>query len=102
MSWWQRLWKKRELEERLRRELRFHFRQSLCESLLLACTGATLGLALARILSKTILAFLTVEGDPVHLDLSLDWRMLAFTASVALAACVVFGLAPAWASAPLS
>ena len=73
-------------------------RQSLCESLLLACTGAALGLALARILSTAILSFLTVEGDPLHLDLSLDWRMLAFTASVALAACVVFGLAPAFRS----
>jgi predicted permease len=73
-------------------------RQSLCESLLLASTGATLGLALASILSRTILGFLTVEGDPLHLDLSMDWRMLAFTASVALAACIVFGLAPAFRS----
>ena len=71
-------------------------RQSLCESLLLACTGATLGLTVARVLSKTILSFLTVQGDPLHLDLSLDWRMLAFTAGVALAACTVFGLAPAF------
>ncbi len=73
-------------------------RQSLCESLLLAFLGAALGLALARMLSTVILSFLTVEGDPVHLDLSLDWSMLAFTASVALAACVVFGLAPAFRS----
>jgi putative ABC transport system permease protein len=73
-------------------------RQSLCESLLLAGMGATLGLALARILSQTILSFLTVEGDPLHLDLSLDWRMLAFTAGAALTACTVFGLAPAFRS----
>ncbi|HXA07124.1 MAG TPA: ABC transporter permease [Bryobacteraceae bacterium] len=70
-------------------------RQSLCESLLLASTGAALGLALAGALSKSILYFLSTEGDPLHLELSTDWRMLAFTATVGTLACAILGLAPA-------
>src|SRR5216683_2122351 len=69
-------------------------RQSLCESLLLASTGAALGLVLAGALSKSILYFLSTEGDPLHLELSTDWRMLAFTATVGTLACAILGLAP--------
>jgi predicted permease len=70
-------------------------RQSLSESLLLAAAGAALGLTLAGMLSKIIVSFLTVEGESLHLDLSMDWRMLAFTITVAVFACLLFGLAPA-------
>jgi predicted permease len=70
-------------------------RQLLCESLLLAMSGAALGLGLARVLSGAIVRFLTTEGDPLYLEFRIDWRMLAFTAGVAIAACVIFGLAPA-------
>src|SRR5260370_14736555 len=70
-------------------------RQSVCESLLLASTGAALGLVLAGTLSKSILSFLSTEGDPLHLQLSTDWRMLAFTGTVATLACIILGLAPA-------
>lgn len=69
--------------------------QLLSESLLLAFTGAILGLTLARVLSETIVAFLTTESNALHLDLSMDWNMLAFTTAVAMVACVVFGLVPA-------
>ena len=47
-------------------------RQSLCESLLLACAGAGAGLALSRILSQTIVRSLSSEGDFLQLDLTLD------------------------------
>ncbi len=70
-------------------------RQSLCESLMLACTGAAMGLALAGALSKTILWFLTTHDYSPDLDLFVDWRMLFFTAAVATLACILFGLAPA-------
>jgi predicted permease len=70
-------------------------RQSLSESLLLGVVGAALGLTVAGVLSKTVVSFLNAEGDSVHLDLSMDWRMLAFTISVAVFACLLFGLAPA-------
>jgi len=70
-------------------------RQSLSESLLLAFAGAALGFGLACIVSQSIIRFLTTEGDAPQLDLSTDWRMLAFTAAAATLACLLFGLAPA-------
>lgn len=74
-------------------------RQSLCESLIVALVGAALGLGLAVVLGRTIVRFLTIEGDAPEIDLSADWRLLAFTAAVATLTCVIFGLAPALRSA---
>ncbi|HKW97060.1 MAG TPA: ABC transporter permease [Bryobacteraceae bacterium] len=74
-------------------------RQSLCESLMIASTGAVLGLGLAGVLGRTIIQFLSIDGDPPQLDLSADWRLLAFTATVATLTCMIFGLAPAVRSA---
>src|SRR5215813_2603960 len=54
-------------------------RQTLCESLLLAGSGAALGAGLARLMSRSLISFLTTEGNPLRLDLSSDWRGLAFT-----------------------
>ena len=70
-------------------------RQSLCESLILSFTGAATGLMLAGLLSKTILWFLSTGEDAPQLDLSGDWRLLAFTTGIATLACVIFGLVPA-------
>jgi predicted permease len=70
-------------------------RQLLAESLLLAASGAVLGVALASFLSRTLLRLITAEGDRLQLDLSLDWRVLAFVAAIATLTSVVFGLAPA-------
>jgi predicted permease len=73
--------------------------QSLAESLLVAAIGAALGIGLAKIVSQAIVTFLTTEGNGLHLDLGLDWRVLGFTAGVALVTCLVCGLAPALRSA---
>ena len=70
-------------------------RQSLAENLLLALSGALLGLALAGVLSRAILGFLGSGDSGPDLSLVLDWRMLAFTAVVASATCILLGLAPA-------
>jgi predicted permease len=70
-------------------------RQLLVESLLLALIGAVLGAALAQGLSRAMVAFLSTTSDPVFIDLSLDWRMLGFTAGLAIVTCVLFGLTPA-------
>ena len=70
-------------------------RQLLTESLLLACAGAVLGVFLAQMLSRFLVAFLSTSADPVFLDLTLDWRVLAFAAITAMLTCLVFGLAPA-------
>jgi putative ABC transport system permease protein len=70
-------------------------RQLLVESLLLASFGAALGLLLARGLSQFLVAFLSTQEDQLLVDLSLDWRVLGFTAGVAILTCILFGLAPA-------
>jgi predicted permease len=70
-------------------------RQTLMEGLLLAAAGAALGLALATALSRGILRFLETGGNRLKLDLALDGRMLAFTATVACVICVLLSLAPA-------
>ncbi len=70
-------------------------RQTLSESLLLACSGAALGAGLAQLMSRVLISFLSAEGNILRLDLSLDWRVLTFMASVAVLTCVVFGIAPA-------
>jgi predicted permease len=71
------------------------FRQLLTEALLLAALGGAAGLALtfwgARLL-KSALGF----NETVRvLDLTVDGRVVAFTAGISLLAAVVFGLAPA-------
>ena len=71
-------------------------RQLFIESLLLAAAGSLVGLSLAAWGSRTLVAqlpgFLTT--GPV-LDLSFDWRVLAFTAVVSLATAALFGITPA-------
>ncbi|MEK6301916.1 MAG: ABC transporter permease [Acidobacteriota bacterium] len=70
-------------------------RQLMAESLLLAVVGAGLGLLLARELSRFLVSFLSTEGNTLFVDLDVDWRVLAFTAGVAILTCIVFGLTPA-------
>jgi predicted permease len=74
-------------------------RQLLTESLLLACTGAGVGLLLAPWLYELLLAFqpnLAIERST--LQGSLDARVLGFTALSAVLSGVLFGLIPAWQS----
>jgi len=70
-------------------------RQLLSEGLLLAASGAVLGIALAEIFSRSLIRFLSMDGATIQLDLSLDWRVLGFTGLVAALTCLVFGLVPA-------
>jgi predicted permease len=70
-------------------------RQTLSESLLLAGSGAMLGASFAQLMSRVLISFLNTEGNILRLDLSSDWRVLTFTASVAALTCIVFGIAPA-------
>lgn len=73
--------------------------QTLTEGLILAAVGAGFGLALATVLSRVILRFLETDGNELNLDLSPDWRMLAFTAGVTCLACVLLSFAPAFRAA---
>jgi len=70
-------------------------RQLLGESLLLAGAGALLGLVFARWGSRLLVRQLSTTTNNVMLDLTLDWRVLAFTAAVAITTAVLFGMAPA-------
>ena len=70
-------------------------RQLLTESLILSGAGAALGLVLARWGSRLLVQQLTTYEETVSLDLSLDWRVLGFTAAVAVATALLFGVVPA-------
>jgi predicted permease len=76
-------------------------RQLLTESALLSGAGGLLGLLLAHWGSRLLVRHLSTGTNPVFLDLSLDWRVLGFTAAVAVATAVLFGTAPALRAARL-
>jgi putative ABC transport system permease protein len=78
-------------------------RQLLTESVLLAMVGATLGLALGAA-GLSVLKSALPADTPRLLDVHLDWRVLVFTAGLAIVTGLAFGLAPALQSSrsPLS
>ncbi|HMB28399.1 MAG TPA: ABC transporter permease, partial [Blastocatellia bacterium] len=73
-------------------------RQSLTESLLLSLLGGLLGLFLAVWLTDVLAAYSPPTGSsaPPLLDARLDWRVLAFAATLTLVTGLLFGLVPAW------
>src|SRR5262249_34849638 len=73
-------------------------RQLLTESVLLAGVGGALGLGVA-LWSFDFLDILIPEGTAAGVRLGLDGGVLAFTVLCSLATGVIFGLAPALASA---
>jgi predicted permease len=77
-------------------------RQLLAESLLLSGAGAGFGLALAIWGSGLLVRAIATPAAPASMDLSIDWRVLAFTAGAAIAAAILFGLAPALGMAHVS
>jgi ABC-type antimicrobial peptide transport system permease subunit len=73
-------------------------RQLLVESLLLSGIGAALGLLFAQWGGRLLVQQLSTQSTSlVFLDLPLDWRALAFTASVAIVTAMLFGTAPRFA-----
>jgi predicted permease len=74
-------------------------RQLLAESLLLSGIGAALGLVFAQWGSRLLISQLSTQANNVFLDLSLDGRVLGFTAAVAIGTAVLFGTAPAFQAA---
>jgi predicted permease len=70
-------------------------RQLLTESIVLALAGGLAGLVLAY-WTKDILSTLSLAGGPpLKVDMSLDFRVLAFAAAVSIATGILFGIAPA-------
>jgi predicted permease len=76
-------------------------RQLLTESFVLAGLGGTLGLVLAIYGTKTLLKILP-GIIPRASELSLDVRVLFFTAAISLMAAFIFGLAPALKSSRIN
>jgi predicted permease len=77
-------------------------RQLLTESLLLSLMGAALGLLFATWSTRILVGFFAGGRNPIWLDLTLNWRVLGFTAAIAMVTAILFGLAPAWRSTRVS
>ena len=75
--------------------------QLLVESVIVSSAGGILGLIVAQWGKDVLLRMVSTTGAPVALQVGLDARMLAFTATICVATGVLFGLAPAWRSAHL-
>jgi cell division protein FtsX len=70
-------------------------RQLLTESVLLALAGGALGVLFAYWGKDALLALRPWVGGELMLDLTLDLRVLGFTAAVSVITGILFGLAPA-------
>jgi len=70
-------------------------RQMLAESVFIAAAGAAGGALLAQWLSTFLVRFLTTDTNRMFVVLTIDWRMFAFTAALAVTTCLLFGLMPA-------
>lgn len=77
-------------------------RQLLTECVLISSAGALLGLLFARWGSALLVRYISTARNQVFLDLSLDGRVLGFTAAVALLTAILFGVLPAFRSTRLS
>ena len=75
-------------------------RQLLTESVLMALLGGALGMVFAFWGSHAIVSMIGSgqQTRPLGLSPELDWKVLAFTATVSLLTGIVFGLAPAMRS----
>src|SRR5688572_4612619 len=89
--------RRRELAVRLslganRRQL---IRQLLVESIILSLAGAASGLVIAAWGSRAMVMMLSTRTNFTFIDLSMDWRVFAFTAAVGVATGLLFGVFPA-------
>jgi putative ABC transport system permease protein len=75
--------------------------QLLVEGTVLAGLGTIAALVALRWTSGLLIGFAPPSELPIHLDVSVDGRVLAFTALVAITTVVLFALAPAAQAAPL-
>ncbi len=70
-------------------------RQMLVESCVLSALGGIMGIALAVALTRTLLALVPADGQPLPITARPDLRVLAFTAVLTAATGIIFGLIPA-------
>ena len=77
-------------------------RQLLTECVLLSTAGALLGILFARWGSAFLVRYISTGNNHIFLDLSPDWRVLGFTAAVAILTGLLFGMLPAFRSTRVS
>lgn len=82
-------------------ERRHLLRQILTESVLLSCSGAVVGVALA-FLGGRVLANLSAMKIPLLADVRVDGTSLGFAVLIAVATGLLFGMAPAWSASELT
>jgi predicted permease len=70
-------------------------RQLLTESLVLVLAGTAGAILIAGTMARWLVAALETSETKITLPLSIDWRVLGFAALLAVATCLLFGLAPA-------
>ena len=70
-------------------------RQLLTETAVLFLVGAAAGLVLSQWLTRLLLAVLPQLPVPLFVEITTDWRVVAFTVVMSLAASIVCGVAPA-------
>jgi predicted permease len=70
-------------------------RQMLVESGVLSALGGIVGIALAVALTRTLLALVPADGQPLPMTARPDVRVLTFTAFLTAATGIIFGLIPA-------
>jgi predicted permease len=70
-------------------------RQLLLESLALAAAGGSLGVGLAVMIDRALIAYLPSGHTPLSLSSTPDWTVLGFTFAISLFAGAGFGLVPA-------
>ena len=75
--------------------------QILTESVLLSCSGAVLGVALA-FAGTRVLAQLSAMKIPLLADVRVDGTSLEFAVLIAVTTGLLFGLAPAWSASELT
>ncbi len=73
-------------------------RQVLIESALLAAAGALLGALLGAWGSRILVSQLSSSVNRIDVDLSFDWRLLAFLSALTAATTFIFGTVPAFRS----
>jgi putative ABC transport system permease protein len=66
----------------------------LAEALMLGAGSAALALTLAAFATRLTVPLVTQFGSPVTLDVSPDWRVVAFAAALGIGATAFFGLVP--------
>src|SRR6185295_9431867 len=65
------------------------------ESGVLALVSTAFALVVAHVVTTALVALISTDADPVALDLSLNLRVLAFTAFLATLTVMIAGLVPA-------